>query len=92
MRRRTYEEDNEVMEWLDQSATGPNDLRLGWFLYGARPAWLGMTQSGKRCILYAAEWVNPHPDRQIGSVDFVLPDSSTAKGAALFAISGVRAR
>lgn len=42
--------------------------------------------------LEAAEWVNPHPDRQVESEDLALPTSSTAKGAALFAISGVRAR
>jgi hypothetical protein len=82
----------EVMEWLDQSAAGPGDFRIGWFLYGARPAWLGATASSQRCLAYASEWVNPRPDQQIAAVDFVLPPSSTAKGAALLAVTGVAPR
>jgi len=65
------------------------DMRIGWFLYGARPAWLGSTRSGSRAILYSAEWINPHPERRIRSVDMILPESSTAPGAALFAITAV---
>jgi hypothetical protein len=79
----------EVMEWLDQSARGPNDLCTSWFLYGARPAWLGTTACGARAILYAAEWINPHPEREIQSLDMIVPGASLAPGVALFAISGV---
>jgi len=81
----------EAMEWLDQSDVGPGDMRIGWLLYGARPAWLGTTASGQRVIIYAAEWVNPHPGKVIRTIDMVLPDDSSAPGAALFAISGVAA-
>jgi hypothetical protein len=70
-----------------RSVTG--DLRMGWFLFGARPSWLGRTRSGARVILYGAEWVNPHPDREIASFGVAIPESSTAPGAALFAVTAV---
>ncbi len=82
----------EAMEWLDRSSRGPGDMRIGWFLYGARPAWLGRTASGERAVLYSAEWVNPRPERTIEAVDMLLPEDSRAPGAVLFAISGVRSR
>ncbi len=82
----------EAMEWLDQSARGPGDMRTGWFLFGARPAWLGTTANGRRVILYAAEWVNPHPEKAVEAVDMILPEDSLAPGAALFAITGVEVR
>jgi len=79
----------ETMAWLDRSAGGFEDLRIGWFLYGARPAWLGGTASGERAIVYAAEWINPYPQFEVASVDMLMPTSSRAKGAALFGITGV---
>lgn len=80
----------EAMEWLDRSRSGPGDMRVGWFLYGARPAWLGLTSSGARVILYSAEWVNPYPGNTIRVVDMFLPETSRAPGAALFAVTGVK--
>jgi hypothetical protein len=73
-----------------KSVTG--DLRMGWFLLGARPSWLGRTRCGKRVILYGAEWVNPHPDKEIASFGVAIPEDSTAPGAALFAATAVGIR
>ena len=50
---------------------------------------MGATALGQRCIVYAAEWINPYPDKEIADIDLVLPSSSMAKGAVLFAITGV---
>jgi hypothetical protein len=79
----------EVMEWLDQSAPGPGDMRIGWFLYGARPAWLGKTACGRSIIVYAAEWLNPHPEKVVRTIDMILPATSKSPGAALFGVTGV---
>jgi len=54
----------------------------------ARPVWLGNTRSGQHITLYAYEWANPHPGREIASIDFATKDIKTIMRPILFAVSG----
>ena len=55
----------------------------------ARPVWLGNTRSGQHITLYAYEWVNPCPEKEIASIDFLTKGIKTIMKPILFAVTGV---
>ncbi len=53
-----------------KAATLEATHRMSWGLdFRFRPAWLGHTLSGDEISLYMFEWVNPHPERPIRSLE-----------------------
>jgi hypothetical protein len=62
------------------------DEKSGAGAYNADPAVAGITPEGMRYALYSSEWINPHPEKEIGSVD-VIPAGDADGRIALFAIT-----
>ena len=56
---RTYAPRENPWNWREGNAD----------LYGAKPALRGFTRFGEDVNLQAVEWVNPHPEREIASLD-----------------------
>jgi hypothetical protein len=59
----------------------------GGAMVGARMVWHGRTPGGSGLALSALEWRNPHPDREIASLDFA--SAGTRAAPALIAVTGV---
>ncbi len=65
-----------VVSWIDQRAVS-----------GAARAWSGRTGGGQRAVLSRFQWDNPHPEKEIRSIEAV--SDGTEAGLAVLAISGV---
>ncbi|MBN1669799.1 MAG: family 20 glycosylhydrolase [Kiritimatiellae bacterium] len=73
-----------IVEW-DHDQSG---LSRPGYVPQARPVWLGNTRSGQDITLYAYEWVNPHPEKEIAGIDFLTRDIKTIMKPILFAVTG----
>ena len=67
---------SNIASWIDQRAVS-----------GAARAWGGRTRGGQRVVLYRFQWDNPHPEREIRSIEAV--SDRTEAGLAVLAISGL---
>jgi len=64
--------------------------RMSWALdFRFRPAWFGHTLSGDEISLYMYEWVNPHPERAIRSLEirYEADSAPTAHQEVLMALT-----
>ena len=62
-----------------EAATQDATHRISWGLdFRCRPAWLGHTLSGDEISLYMFEWINPHPEKPIRSLE-IWHDSEAPK-------------
>jgi len=65
-----------ITSWIDQRSTN-----------GATKIWDGRTKSGQKISLWRAQWDNPHPEKEIKSIEMV--STNTTAGPLLIAISGL---
>ena len=65
-----------ITSWIDQRS-----------LNGATKIWDGRTKSGQKVSLWRAQWENPHPEKEIKSIEIV--STNTTAGPTLIAISGL---
>jgi hypothetical protein len=54
-----------------------------------QPAWEGRDREGKRVTLWAHEWVNPHPEKQIASVRLEYSGGKSDEAVVLLALSAL---
>jgi len=67
-----------TMSWLDNAPT-----------IAHQAAWKGQTKSGKAIRLRMLPWDNPHPEKTISAIDFIVAKGSQASPV-LLAITGIK--
>lgn len=60
-------------------------------LFGARPAFRGLTRSGEAVNLQACEWVNPHPNKTVVSLELAVTRRDPGLRLAILGVTAVAA-
>ncbi len=47
------------------------------YIWKAKQVWRGVNPAGNRALVQAFEWLNPHPDKEIKTIDVVAGDPGT---------------
>jgi hypothetical protein len=80
-----------VHEWTRNFGADPQRATWNAILYEAECAWVGKTKSGKVVSVWAYEWPNPYPEKEIESFDLCAPWKKTHLKPVLIAATGVKA-
>ena len=76
---RTYEPRENPWHWREGYAD----------IYSAKPAFRGLTRFGENVNLQACEWVNPHPDKPIASLDLTVARKDSGFRLAILGVTAV---